>query len=142
MKIRKNVIKVILTDLAGIILLILVPFLGPLPGPGGMPLLIAGLGLLAINHDWADNLLHKAKLHSDSLRRIVFPDITWIKWFWDVFAVAALSIGVYLSFIVDGYFLRAVSVVIMAGSTTVFIMNRNRITWLDKKIRPGSNRNK
>jgi hypothetical protein len=42
----------------------------------------------------------------------------------------------------ESYFWRAGSVIVMAGSTTVFIMNRDRITWLDKKIRPGSKRNK
>ncbi len=139
---HKNVIKIILTDLAGILCLILVPLLGPLPGPGGTPLLLAGLGLLALNHDWADRWLHKVKVHSDSLRKIVFPKISWIEWLWDIFAVSLLIFGTYLSFVTEGNFWKAFSIVIMAGSTTVFVMNRDRITWLDKKVRPGSKKNR
>ncbi len=131
--------KVVLSDIAGVSLLILVPFLGPLPGPGGIPLLLAGLGLLAMNHDWADRWLHYAKIHSESLRHVFFPDTTWVKWAWDIFAAFMLGFGTWVNIIADeNWFWKGISIGIMAGSTTVFMMNRNRITWLDKKIRPGS----
>lgn len=137
---QNSVIKIILTDLAGVICLILVPILGPLPGPGGIPLLIAGLGLLAANHDWADRWLHYAKVHSESLRHIFFPDITWVKWSWDFFVVVCLVGGTWFNIIAEGWFWKGFSYLVLAGSTTVFMLNRNRITWLDEKIRPPSRR--
>lgn len=138
---RKNsVIKIILTDTAGVFCLLLVPFLGPLPGPGGIPLLLAGLGLLASNHDWADRWLHYAKIHSESLRHVFFPDVAWAKWAWDAFVVLCLVGGTWFNIIAEGWFWTGFSYVILAGSTTVFMLNRDRITWLDEKIRPPSRR--
>ncbi len=140
---RKNsVIKIILTDTAGVVCLILVPLLGPLPGPGGIPLLIAGLGLLAANHDWADRWLHYAKVHSESLRHIFFPNITWVKWSWDIFVVFLIVAGTWLNIVAEPLWLRAFSYVVLAGSTTIFMFNRDRIIWLDKKVRPNSGRHK
>lgn len=139
---KKNLIKIILTDTAGVLCLLLVPLLGPVPGPGGIPLLLAGLGLLAINHDWADNWLKYAKKHSDSLRTILFPNISWVKWIWDIFAFSVLLGGTWMNFVAVGWFLQGMSIAIMASSTTIFIMNRGRIIWLDEKIRPGSHRSK
>lgn len=127
--------KIIATDLAGVGCLILVPFLGPLPGPGGIPLLIAGFGLLAVNHDWADGAVEYVKKNSESLRNIIFPDTTWVKWAWDIFVVILLVSGTWLNVVADHWLLKALSVGIMAGSTTVFMFNRDRIIWLDKQLR-------
>jgi hypothetical protein len=127
--------KVFLTDTLGVFLLILVPFVGPLPGPGGIPLLIAGFGLLAINHDWADGAVDYVKKHSESLRNIIFPDVVWVKWAWDLFAVILLTGGTWLNFVADNWFFKGMSIAIMASSTTLFMLNRDRIIWLDKFLR-------
>lgn len=133
---RKNPLwKIVLTDIAGVFLLILVPIIGPLPGPGGIPLLLSGLGLLSINHERPQRWLHYARQHSKSLRDIVFPDITWAKWAWDATALLLILGGTWLNFIAEGWFLRGMSIAIMASSTTVFMLNRDRIVWFDKKIR-------
>lgn len=127
--------KVLATDTLGVLLLMLVPFLGPLPGPGGIPLLIAGFGLLAVNHDWADGAILYVKKHSESLRSVVFPNITWVKWAWDVFAALLLIGGTYLNFVAENWFIKGLSIGIMASSTTLFMLNRNRILWLDSFLR-------
>ena len=128
-------IKVILTDLAGIGCLLLVPFLGPLPGPGGIPLVLAGFGLLAANHDWADNAIHYVKKHSESLQNIIFPDRTTIKWAWDIFALLLFSAGLWANISLEHWLLKGLSIGTMAGASTIFMLNRNRITWLDKQLR-------
>lgn len=127
--------KIILTDVAGVICIALVPFLGPLPGPGGIPLLITGLGLLAVNHESARNVLHYVKKHSDSLRTIIFPDVTWIKWTWDAVVLMIMALGTWLNFTAEWWLLKAMSIGIMAAASTLFMMNRNRIGWLDNKLR-------
>jgi hypothetical protein len=124
--------KILATDTLGVLLLLLVPVIGPLPGPGGIPLLIAGFGLLAINHDWADDAIVYVKMHSESLRSVVFPNITWVKWSWDLFAFALLSFGTFLNFQAEHWLVKGLSIGIMASSTTVFMLNRDRIDWLDK----------
>lgn len=127
--------KVLATDTLGVFLLLLVPIIGPLPGPGGIPLLLGGFGLLAINHDWADGAVDYVKLHSESLRKVIFPDITWIKWAWDFTALFFLVGGTWLNVISENWLLTAISYGVMASSTTLFMLNRDRITWLDKYLR-------
>ncbi len=110
------------------------PFIGPLPGPGGIPLLLTGLGLLSINHSWAKKWLHYARKHSKSLRNMVFPDVNWVKWMWDIISVLLILGGTLVNLYTNWWLLRSLSIGIMAGSTTIFIMNRSRIDWLDKKL--------
>lgn len=128
--------EVIATDVAGVAMLIAVPFLGPLPGPGGIPLLLGGLGLLARNHEWAQNWLHVAKKHSDSLRPMFFPDTKWAKRAWDAVALMMAIAGTVGSFIFEEHrLLKILSIGMMAGASTVFMMNRDRITKLDNFFR-------
>ena len=132
---QNSLIKIIATDLAGIGCIALVPVLGPLPGPGGIPLLLTGLGLLAVNHEFARKWLRYAKKHSKSISDIVFPDILIIKWAWDIFAVSALLFGLWLSFQSEWWLIRGLSIGTMASSSTIFMLNRDRITKLDNIFR-------
>ena len=132
---NNSLIKVILTDMAGVACLMLVPFLGPLPGPGGIPLIIAGFGLLAANHDWADDAIVYVKKHSTTLRDVVFPNITWVKWSWDLFALSLISFGTWLNIVAEHWLLKGMSIGIMASASTIFMFNRNRLEWLDKALR-------
>lgn len=133
---RKNPLwKVILTDAAGLGCLILVPILGPLPGPGGIPLLLSGFGLLAINHDWADKYIHYITVHSESLEKLIFPNIRWVKIAWDLFAVLLLVGGVIINIQSEWWILSAFSYAVMASSTTLFMLNRGRLKKFDKLLR-------
>jgi hypothetical protein len=127
--------KIILTDLAGVGCLILVPILGPLPGPGGIPLLLAGFGFLAVNHDWADDVIHYIKKHSENLQSAVFPDKTWVKWAWDGVAFGMLVTGTSINIYANWWVISGLSYGIMAGATTVFMLNRGRLSWFDKLLR-------
>ena len=136
----KHWLKILSTDTLGVLLLLLVPLLGPLPGPGGIPLILAGFSLLAINHDWADGAIAYIKKHSVSLRGIVFPDIRWVKWSWDIFSIVLLVSGTYLNIVADHWLLQALSLGIMASSATIFMLNRNRISVIDKYLRRTGNK--
>lgn len=130
-----SLLKVILTDLAGVVCLILVPILGPLPGPGGIPLLLAGFGLFAVNHDWADDAIVYIQKHSQNARTVLFPDKLWIKRAWDAFAITLLVGGWITHAYSEFWLVQGLAIGAMAGSTTIFIMNRDRITWLEKALR-------
>lgn len=53
---------VIFLDVVAIALLLFALAFGWLPGAPGIPIALAGLSLLAINHTWAKDLLDKLKL--------------------------------------------------------------------------------
>jgi len=133
---RKNPLwKVIATDLAGVGCLILVPFLGPLPGPGGIPLLLAGFGLLAVNHDWADDAILFVKKHGDSLIKVFFPDKTLIKWAWDIGLVLLFIFGLWVETWGESFLFTIAGLLINAASTTLFMMNRGRLDWVNAQLR-------
>ncbi len=133
---KKNPLwKVILWDLAGVGCLILVPILGPLPGPGGIPLLLAGFGFFAVNHDWADDIIHLIKTHSENLQKMIFPNNPKIQWAWDIASVVILLGGLWLNMTATHWILKGMGIGVMAGATTIFMLNRDRITWLDSFLR-------
>lgn len=53
MKRRKNPIVRVLLLTAGVLLLMLTPLVGPIPGPGGIVVFAAGLVLILQNSNWA-----------------------------------------------------------------------------------------
>ena len=133
---RKNPLwKVIGYDLAGVGCLILVPFLGPLPGPGGIPLLLAGFGLLAVNHDWADDAIIFTKKHSDNMIKVVFPDKTLIKWLWDIGLTLLFIFGLWVDTLSESFLFTVLGLLINATATTLFMFNRGRLDWLNNQLR-------
>lgn len=126
--------KRILTDIAGVSCLIAAPLLGWLPGPGGIPLFLTGLGLLSINNQWAKRLLHYVRKQSESLTDIFFPNNNLIQWAWDILVILMIAAGTYLNVYVDSNFWSAASIVLFASSTTLFLLNRRRLQWLDVKL--------
>ena len=133
---RRNPLwKVIAYDIAGITCLILVPFLGPLPGPGGIPLLLAGFGLLAVNHDWADDAILFVKKHGDNLIKVFFPDNTWIKWAWYIGLVGVFIFGIWVETCGDSFWFTIFGLLFNAAATTLFMFNRGRLDWINDQLR-------
>ncbi len=83
----------ILTDAAGYGLIILGATIGWLPGPGGIPLIVAGLGLLSINNVWAERLRAYLFAHGGKFVQILFPNNPLAQWLYDLL-VLGLLIGV------------------------------------------------
>ena len=115
--------------------MILVPFLGPLPGPGGIPLLLAGFGLLAVNHDWADDAILLVKNHGDNFINIFFPNVTWIKWTWDIGLVLLFIFGLWVDTRGESFLFTIIGLLINALSTTLFMLNRGRLDWINAQLR-------
>lgn len=123
------------TDIAGYICLLLVLPIGALPGPGGIPLLIAGLGLLSVHNAWARNLLDYVKKHSDSLRGIFFPKNKNTELMWDILAISLFVSAFVISIMSDYWIFRGLAVGIGAVSTTLFMFNRSRLDRLREKFK-------
>ena len=131
-RIKKHT-KRIATDFAGYLLLLLGAALGWLPGPGGIPLVLAGLGLLSINNEWAARLRHYIVKNSEQLIKIAFPDHKIIQLVYDVVATVLLLVGI-------AYLIRHVALwQISLGVTLLFIalalglINRERYVVFKRK---------
>lgn len=119
--------KVIMTDIAGVILVIASGLLGWLPGPGGMPLLFAGLSLLASNHEKPNRLLQYLKKHGFRLVDIFFPNDKQIQGLWDLYAFVALLFGVYTAInFADTLIMYPISYGYMVTCVLAFYYNRKR----------------
>jgi hypothetical protein len=89
-------LKKIATDTLGVLMLLGALAFGWLPGPGGLPLLLGGLGLLSINHEWARNVLKKVKDSGTSLYDMFFPDNKKLYLLYDFIGLAVFGIAVYV----------------------------------------------
>src|SRR5215216_378836 len=85
--------KTILFDGLAVLCFIGVILFGWLPGPGGIPLLILGLSLLAVNHDWAERWLETAKHKGVTFKKWLFPNKRWVKNLYDFGSIALITIG-------------------------------------------------
>lgn len=122
-----NFLKRLAIDIAGCGLLILAALTGWIPGPGGIPLLIAGLSLLSINHDWAKRWLKKAQAGGLNIMDRIFVDHPIVKMTLDIVGVGLIVLAV---FILNNYTRNvARSLAISAGFMGIglFLGNRRRL---------------
>jgi hypothetical protein len=129
MRLHKNV-KRIGIDAAGYLLIITAGLTGWLPGPGGIPLFVAGLGLLSINNKWAKDLREYVLKHGGKIIQIIFPKHPIAQWTYDIVVIALFTISAYLGW--KHAAIWQVSVAASAFFIAVFIalMNRDRLARL------------
>lgn len=127
-------IKRLLTDFAGAGLIIIGLSIGWIPGPGGIPLIIAGLGLLAINNKWAENILKKFVEKGEDFSKILFPKSKKIQILHDIISVMLIFLGIL------SIFIRPHKIFIGLGMALVFIgvseclINRDRLQNIKKRL--------
>jgi len=130
----KKRVKRYLTDLAGVCLILAAPLLGWLPGPGGIPLLIAGLALLAINNRWAEDILLYIKNKGEDFAKIIFPSNTKYQLLHDFLAVFLITGAVILFVYGNSLIIYGLGLTLTILGVTEFIYNRNRIESIKKLI--------
>jgi len=86
----------IVTDTAGWFLIVAGIATGWLPGPGGIPLIVAGLGLLSINNKWAKRLRIWVIDNGGKAVKILFPRWPWLEWAYDIVAFLLLVVTLLL----------------------------------------------
>jgi uncharacterized protein (TIGR02611 family) len=75
---------------------------GPLPGPGGIPLVLGGLAVLASEFHWARRLLEWAKARLRTFSAWAGRQPAWLRWCGSAAALAALAGVGYLALVLLG----------------------------------------
>lgn len=119
-------VRVLLTDLAGIGLIILSVLTGWIPGPGGIPLFLAGLGLLAINHAWARRWLRQLKTHGLAVANAFFREHRGLMIAYDLIALLLVATGVTILIHVHGG-IKALAIMAIFLGLSLFFGNRKRL---------------
>lgn len=121
-------------DVAGYSLIILSIALGWLPGPGGIPLFLGGLALLAVHNHWAKKLLIFAKTNGDKLVYVLFPKNKLIEAIHDIVSIILILSGAYLLIHHVNYLYIGFGVALVAIGIAEFCFNRYRLqTWRNKR---------
>lgn len=92
----KQKTKALAVDILGFTLILAAIPLGWLPGPGGIPLVILGLSLLATNHEWAERLLSRVKRHAADASKRVTESSPAAKWTIDILSIIFIALAVVL----------------------------------------------
>ena len=131
----KKYLKLIVFDTLAVLCFIGVILFGWLPGPGGLPLFLSGLALLAVNHDWAERWLETAKIRGKSIKKTMFPKTPWIRHSYDIASVVVFAISIYAYLNTNNRFIAAISIGSACGGLFLFLINRERLDKLSDLIK-------
>lgn len=126
--------KIIVLDILGVAFMILAILTGWLPGPGGIPLFIVGLSLLAINHEWAQKYIDLLKEYADKFGDLIFIEKPRVKLAYDVLAGLAVTTGVLLLLKRTVFWMMPVGVFLFFIGLAVFLRNRHRYRNWKRRI--------
>lgn len=127
--------KRILTDAAGYLLILAGVAFGWLPGPGGIPLVLAGLGLLSINNTWAERLRQYLLKHGGKLVKYLFPNNRWVQWLYDGLVVVLLVFVGILEARHDAIWQISLGIGLFFAALFIALMNRDRLQQMRGKSR-------
>ncbi len=128
-------------DILGVLLIISSALFGWLPGPGGIPLFLAGLGLLATNHEWARRILVEVKENGMKFASYVFKDHPVLVVVYDIVAIA-LIVGAGVIFgNANKSIVRGLMIALVFLGISLFLGNRHRINKINAFVRRITRRN-
>lgn len=114
-------------DILGVLAIIAAGIIGPLiPGPGGIPLLILGLSLLATNHEWAERWLLTVKKQGVNISDKIFSDKPSVKIGLDIASVALIAGGVLLVTQATRSVFQTAAISLFIMAILLFFGNRKR----------------
>lgn len=129
---RRN-FKRVMTDAAGYLLLLAAAATGWLPGPGGIPLALAGLGLLSINNKWAKDLRDYLLKHGGKIMQIIFPKHPIAQWAYDIVAIMLFAVAAYLGWQHAAIWQISAAAAAFFAATFIALMNRERLANIRSK---------
>lgn len=131
----KKKTRALLIDILGFTCIIIAPFLGWIPGPGGIPLLIIGLSLLANNHEWAEKLLQKVKDRTSSAAAKVTEASPAVQWAIDIGSVILIAAAVIVITQATKSLLTTAAISFIIAGVILLATNQNRYLKLWNKLR-------
>lgn len=132
---ERSFLKKLGTDFLGILLIIGAILFGWLPGPGGIPMFLAGLGLLATNHKWAKDLLQWLKKNGEFIIEKFFHDHPVITALYDVVSVLLIIAAIFIFTEYTNNMLHAAAIVMGFVALGLFLGNRNRLKKITAWVR-------
>lgn len=125
--------KIILLDTLGLAFMVAAILTGWLPGPGGIPLFILGLSLLAVNHAWAKRYMNNFESFIQRLSRKVFSEDERIQDIYDIIFPVFVVGGAYLLWKHTAPWYISVGIFLFGTGTIMLLGNRGR--WQRLKSR-------
>ena len=122
--------KRIAIDAAGYLLLIAAVLTGWLPGPGGIPLALAGLGLLSINNEWARRLRTYLLDHGGKFVQVLFPKNRYVEWSYDILVFVVLGVVTWLALVHAAIWQISLAVGLFFIALAIALLNRDRYNRL------------
>ncbi len=104
---RTRLIYRIVVGIVGVTLMVAALLTGWLPGPGGIPLFLVGLAVLASEFEWAHRLLQWAKRRFHDLKEWSDRQPVWVRWASGLGTLALVGLmawGVLVLLSVPGWF--------------------------------------
>ena len=92
---KKHLIYRIGVGIIGGIFIIAAPLTGWLPGPGGIPLFILGLAILASEFEWAQRLLYRVKDRVQQFTAWTGQQPAWLKTLGTVFLFGCVLVAIW-----------------------------------------------
>lgn len=113
-------------DIAGFSLIITSIVFGWLPGPGGIPLFLAGLGLVALNHEWAENLLKNFDKKRTELTDKYLMTSPRVSLAIDITCLLLMITGVFIALTQTQLLYRGVGIAATSISLIIILSNQKR----------------
>lgn len=130
--VRRNA-KRIAIDGAGYLLILAGIATGWLPGPGGIPLVVGGLGLLSINNTWAKRLRIFVIENGGKAINILFPKWAWAEWAYDIIAFLLLALTLLLEIRHANLWQMGLGITAFFIALFIALTNRDRLNRFRKK---------
>ena len=122
-------------DTAGYLLILAALLTGWLPGPGGIPLLIAGLGLLSVHNAWAKRLREYVLLRGSGFAYKLFPEYALVQQLYDIVVTVALAAAGILLWLHHEYWQLTVAGVLVGLGIAIGLLNRRRYERLMRRMK-------
>ncbi|USN95319.1 MAG: hypothetical protein H6793_03225 [Candidatus Nomurabacteria bacterium] len=132
---ERSLPKKIGVDILGVLLIIASGLVGWLPGPGGIPLFLGGLALLASNHEWAERLINSLGHHGNRLSEIIFSEKPRVQLIFDIISFLLFTLSCYVISTTRSTFFKVLFSGLMFTSIWLFIGNRKRLQRISKQIK-------
>lgn len=126
-------------DVLGVLFMLLALSTGWLPGPGGIPLFVLGLSILAINHEWAQKYTDEIKDYIERIGKTIFTKDKNVRLAYDIFCPPLVAGGFYLLWLHNAPWQISLGVLMIVTGITVLAGNRNRFQKFKKLLKKTKN---